>query len=78
MKSLSILAGLAAAVLVVSSLQANAGSIRGPSLLGLELGKVALNPQPLPPGSQVMINPQPLPPGGFVMLNPQPLPPRIR
>jgi len=38
--------------------------------------RVALNPQPLPPGSRVELNPQPLPPGSFVELNPQPLPPR--
>jgi hypothetical protein len=54
--------------------------------------KVALNPQPLPPGakntspaSKVALNPQPLPPGAKntspaskVELNPQPLPPRVQ
>jgi len=48
--------------------------------------KVMLNPQPLPPrtnvnpsinskASKVTLNPQPLPPGSKVTLSPQPLPP---
>ena len=45
------------------------------------LNLVALNPQPIPPGTRirlVALNPQPLPPKttiDFVALNPQPLPP---
>jgi len=59
---------------------------------GSPASKVALNPQPLPPGakntspaSKVALNPQPLPPGAKntspgskVELNPQPLPPRVQ
>ena len=54
------------------------------------ISKVALDPQPLPPGNQKTaitmrkaggqqqeLNPQPLPPGKKVELNPQPLPPRV-
>ena len=41
------------------------------------LHRVALNPQPLPPGDRVALNPQPLPPGDRVALNHQPLPPAV-
>jgi hypothetical protein len=40
--------------------------------------RVALNPQPLPPGERVALNPQPLPPRRRVGLNPQPEPPSVR
>jgi hypothetical protein len=39
------------------------------------VGRVALNPQPLPPVSLIGLNPQPEPPGILGRLNPQPLPP---
>ena len=49
----------------------------GPDFVGLaSLGsRVALNPQPLPPGEAMALNPQPLPPSAFVSFNPQPDPP---
>lgn len=42
---------------------------------GKQAERIAINPQPEPPGKKVMINPQPEPPGKEVMINPQPEPP---
>jgi len=51
---------IAAAASLGFAASAGAGTLSHNTLL--KLGRVALNPQPLPPGVAVMINPQPLPP----------------